>query len=177
MGNQRASAQKRRAHQAIHDNCGIAAGSSYQRMGSLNISASNANQRSMRDGPPKILISLSQIVGFEMARKMKLVIGAAVCTGLLIILVPEFAHEIAAAVMPSSKSQSEVEDNIRPRDPACAHAPWPFGCDWGAPIGRKKIARKSEAGHRHHAHTATRQVNVLLGSNFDPQAHGAYTTE
>jgi hypothetical protein len=98
----------------------------------------------------------------RMTKKIIFAIGAVAATVLSIAFVPGFAHEIAAAVTPASKLQS-VESNINPGDPACAHAPWPFGCDWGAAAGRKKIVKKSRAGHGHHAHTAMRQGQVLLG--------------
>jgi hypothetical protein len=101
-----------------------------------------------------------------MIGKKKLGIGPAVCTGLLIVLVLGFAHVIAGAVMASPKLQSQLERNIRPLDPGCARAPWPFGCDWGVPTGRRKIVRKSGVGHGHHAHTAMRQGQALLGSKL-----------
>jgi hypothetical protein len=94
-----------------------------------------------------------------MTSKVKLVTVAIVCMGLLIILIPGFAS-------PSPKLQSEVDGSILPSDPVCAHAPWPFGCEWGATTGRKKILRKSQAGHGHHPHTAMRQGQVLFGSKL-----------
>jgi hypothetical protein len=101
-----------------------------------------------------------------MIKKMIFVIGAAACTSLSIIFGPGFAHEIAAGVMPSTKLQSVVEGNISLPDPACAHAPWPFGCDWGTPTGRKKIVKKGEIHHHRYAHTAMRQGHLLLGSKL-----------
>jgi len=139
-------------------------GPPYQRMGPLNTLAPNAHQRLMQDSASKFY-SQPQIVGLDMTSKIKFAIGGAIGTGLLIILVPGFAHEIAAGVVPSSKLQPEVEGNVTPPDPLCAHAPWPFGCEWGAPIGRKKTVRKSH-GHGHHPNTAMRQGQVQLAGKL-----------
>ena len=68
-----------------------------------------------------------------MIKKMIVLIGAAACTGLVVIFVPGFAREIDAGVMPLSKIQLGIEDGglvISPPDAACPHDPWPYGCDW-----------------------------------------------
>ncbi len=101
-----------------------------------------------------------------MIKKLTFAIGGAACAGLLITFMPGFAREIAAGVMPSTQAQSNVEGNIASLEPACAHAPWPFGCDWGAPIGRKKIVRKGEVRHHRFAHTAMRRGALLPGSKL-----------
>jgi len=109
------------------------------------------------------ILSLKRYAGLKVIKKIIFAIAAAACTGLVITFVPGFAYEIAAAVTTSSKLQS-IE--VNPGDPTCAHAPWPFGCDWSASIGRKRIVRKREAGRGHHAHSAMRQGQVLLGSKL-----------
>ncbi len=86
----------------------------------------------------------------DMIKKMIVLIGAAACTGLVIIFVPGLAREIAAGVMPLSKIHLGVEDgglDIRPPDAACSHDAWPYGCDWRAPIGRKQIVKRVRTRH------------------------------
>ncbi len=89
-----------------------------------------------------------------MIKKMIGLIGAAACTGLVVIFVPGFAREIDAGVMPLSKIQLGVEDGglvISPPDAACPHDPWPYGCDWRAPIGQKQIVKRVRTRHHGYA--------------------------
>ena len=88
-----------------------------------------------------------------MIKKMAVLIGAAACIGLVVIFVPGFAREIAAGVMPLSKIHLGIEDDglvIRPHA-ACPYDPWPYGCDWRAPIVRKQIVKKARTRHHRYA--------------------------
>jgi hypothetical protein len=90
-----------------------------------------------------------------MIKKMTVLIGAAACAGLVFIFVPGFAREITASVMPSSKIQLGIDGGglvISPPDAACPRDPWPYGCEWLAPIGRKQIVKKVRT--RHHRYVA-----------------------
>lgn len=89
-----------------------------------------------------------------MIKKMAVLIGAAVCTGLVVVFVPGFAREIAAGVVPLSKIHLGIEDGglvISPPHAACPRDPWPYGCDWRAPIGRKQIVKKPRTRHHRYA--------------------------
>jgi len=92
-----------------------------------------------------------------MIKKMTVFIGAAACTGLIVIFVSGFAREIAAGVMPDSKMQFGIEDGgsaIGPPGVACLHDPWPYGCNWREPIGRKQIVKKVRIRHHRYAQGA-----------------------
>ena len=71
-------------------------------------------------------------------------------TGLIVIFVPGYAREIAASVMPFSKIQLGIDGGglvIGLPDAACPHDPWPYGCEWLTPIGRKQIVKKVRTRH------------------------------
>jgi hypothetical protein len=101
-----------------------------------------------------------------MTRRIIALIGAAACTGLIVIFIPGFAREIAAGVTPSSEIQTGIEDGslvISPPDATCSHNPWPYGCDWRAPIGRKQIAKKIRNRHHPYALTTVRNNRSAVG--------------
>ncbi len=89
-----------------------------------------------------------------MIKKVLIFLGAAACTGLIVIFVPGFADEIAAGVMPVSKIQLGIEHGasaIGPPDGTCSHDPWPYGCNWRASTGRKQIVKKVLIRHHRYA--------------------------
>jgi hypothetical protein len=95
----------------------------------------------------------------DMIKKMIVLIGAVACTGLVVIFVPGFAREIGAGVMLLSKIELGVEDAglvISPPDAGCPHDPWPYGCDWRAPIGQKQIVKSVRTRHHRYALTTVR---------------------
>jgi hypothetical protein len=102
------------------------------------------------------VLSLAQrqsLFGKQMIKKMTVLIGAAACTGLVVIFVLGFARGIAAGVMPFGKTQLGIEDSnlvISPPDITCRRDPWPYGCDWRASVGRKHFVK--EVRTRHHSH-------------------------
>lgn len=94
-----------------------------------------------------------------MIKKMITLIGAAACTGFVFIFVPGYAREITAAVMPFSKMQLGIEDGglvTSPPAATCPHEPWPYGCDWRMPLGRKQIVKKVHTRHHRYALTTVR---------------------
>lgn len=104
-----------------------------------------------------------------MNKKITVLIGAAACTGLIVVFVPGFAREIAAGVGPSTKLQSGIEGGglvISPPDAACSQDPWPYGCNWGAPTRRKKIVKKGQARYHHYGLTTVRHNRVAVGGNL-----------
>ena len=91
-----------------------------------------------------------RIFAIDMIQKMTVFAGTAACAGLIAIFVPAFGRDIAADVLPFSKMQLGSQDGslvISPPDIACRHEPWPYGCDWRAPIGRKQIAKTARTRH------------------------------
>ena len=78
----------------------------------------------------------------DMIQKMTVLIGAAACTGLVIIFVPGFAREIAAGVMPLSKIHLGVEDgglDISPPDAACRTIRGRMDVTGGLQLGESKL--------------------------------------
>jgi hypothetical protein len=104
-----------------------------------------------------------------MNKKITTFIGAATCAGLIAIFVPGFAHEITAGVVPSTKHQTEIDVGglaIIPPDAGCSQDPWPYGCNWGTPKGRKQIVKKGQARHHYYGLTTVRYNRVAVGGKL-----------
>ena len=88
-----------------------------------------------------------------MLKKLRVLIGAAACSGLAVLFVFGFAREIDAGVIPFSKMKSGNEEGglvINPPDAGCPHYSWPYGCDWRPP-GRKQIVKRVRTRHHRYA--------------------------
>jgi len=98
-------------------------------------------------------------IEIDVIKKMSVLTAAAACTGLAVIFASGFTREIGAGVMPLNKIQLGIEDGglvIKPPDAACPHDPWPFGCDWRPPTGRKQIVKKVRSRHHRYAFATVR---------------------
>jgi len=85
-----------------------------------------------------------------MINKLRVLIGAAACTGLAVIFVPGFAREIDAGVISFSTIHLGNADGgsvINSPNTGCPHYSWPYGCVWRPPTGRKQIVKLVRTRH------------------------------
>jgi hypothetical protein len=90
-----------------------------------------------------------------MIKRLRALIGAAVCAGLAVIFVPGFAREIDAGVISFSKIQLGIEGDgglvINSQEAGCPHYSWPYGCAWRPQTGRKQIVKNVRVRHHRFA--------------------------
>jgi hypothetical protein len=101
-----------------------------------------------------------------MIKKVTALAGAVACSGLVVMFVPAFPREIARAAVVLSTQTSITDRVFGPSEPICSQAPWPYGCDWRAPIVRKRVARKGHARHHRYARIEEHNNRFTTGEIF-----------